>query len=99
MANVAASAKLGQGFGQVFPNNNVKCVCISFATTASGDVLVFDASNVGKENAISKITFAMVIAGSGALSSLSIASNQMSVGIGNNAAATNCVALVCGVAA
>ena len=97
MANVAASTKLGQGFGQIFPNQSAKCVCVSFATTDAADTLIFDTSNVGKENAIKKIVFAFVVGGSGAYTSVVIASNLMTVtGLGNNAGATNSVALIIG---
>ena len=97
MANVAASAKLGGGFGPIFPNQSAKCVCVSFATTDATDTLIFDTSNVGKENAIKNIRFAIVVGGSGAYTSIVVASNLMTVvGLGNNAAATNCVALIVG---
>lgn len=100
MANVAASTKIGQGYGQIFPNNGVKCVAVSFATTDAADVLIFDTSNVGKENAMSKITFGWVVGGSGPCTSLVIASNQITVaGLGNNAGATNVVALITGIGA
>lgn len=101
MADIAASTKLGQGYGPVIPGLGVKCVCVSFATTATGDVLIFDTSNVGQENAIRKITFAVVIAASGApLGTNVITSNQITVGdLGAAGAggATNVVALVCGI--
>ena len=97
MANIAASTKLGQGFGQIFPNQSAKFVCVSFATTDAGDRLVFDTSNVGKENAMKVIRWAWVVGGSGPYTSLIIASNTISTqGLGNNAGATNCVALIVG---
>ena len=81
--------KLGLGFGPV-NQLGVKCVIVSFATTATGDVLIFDASNVGKENALSNITFALVYnattgvdTGARALNIIAtcvVASNQITVG-------------------
>ena len=79
MANIAASTKLGLGFGQVVPNAGVKCVCVSFATVAIGDALVFDQSNVGRENALSKIVACFVQCASGFIASVNIASNVCSV--------------------
>ena len=99
MANIAASTKLGLGYGPVIPGLGVKTVCVSFATTATADVLIFDTSNVGQENALSKITWAQVVTATGAFTSLIIASNQITVGSNEGAAATNCVALVCGIGA
>lgn len=101
MASTAASAKLGGGFGALGVNN-VKCVCVGFATTATGDVLIFDASNVGVENAMKLITWAQVCAPTGSskggiVSSLVIASNQITVGSNGGAAATNVTALVVGI--
>ena len=103
MANIAASAKLGQGFGALGVND-IKFVCVGFATTATADVLIFDTSNVGAENAFSKITWAQVCAPTGSakggiFTSLVIASNQITVGSNNGAGATNCVALVAGIGA
>ena len=99
MADIAASTKLGLGYGPAIPGLGVKTVVVSFATTATGDVLIFDTSNVGKENALSKITWAQVVTATGAFTSLIIASNQITVGSNQGAAATNCVALVCGIGA
>ena len=78
MANIAASTKLGLGFGPVF-QGGVKSVCVSFATVATGDALVFDTSNVGKENALSKIVWVGVSCSSGFIASLNVASNTVSV--------------------
>lgn len=97
MADIAASTKLGQGFGQVAPVLGVKVVCVSFATTATGDVLIFDQSNVGRENSLSKIVWANVVTATGAFTSLIIASNQITVGSDQGAAATACVAFVAGI--
>ena len=101
MANIAASAKLGKGFGALGVND-IKFCCVSFATTATADVLIFDTSNVGAENAFSKITWAQVVAPSGSskggiVTSLIIASNQITVGSNGGAGATNVVALVAGI--
>ena len=105
MANVAASTKLGQGYGPAIPGLGVKCVVVSFATTATGDVLIFDQSNVGRENSMSKITFALVWSATtgtdtGAtahniIATCVTASNQITVG--QVPGATNVVALVYGI--
>lgn len=95
MANIAASTKLGNGFGQ----GNVdtfKFVCVSFATAATADVLIFDASNVGKENALSAIRWAVCVSATGVITSTIIASNQITVDPGNHGA-TQVTAFACGV--
>lgn len=96
MANVAASTKLASGLGPLM-QGGLKAVCVSFATTATGDVLIFDASNVGKENALSKIYYAHVITATGPTSSLVVASNQVTVGSNNGADATNVIAFCIGI--
>ena len=97
MAEGAASTKLGFGFGPVYLGG-VKTVCVSFATTATGDTLTFDTSNVGRENAIAKITFALVQQADGKLVATNTwASNVIT--LGTPVGATAMVALVCGVGA
>lgn len=98
MAEGVASTKLGFGYGPVVPGLGVKMVCVSFATTATGDTLTFDASNVGKENAISKITFALVQQADGKFVATNTwASNVIT--LGTPVGATAMVALVCGIGA
>lgn len=98
MANSAlATVKLGLGYGPV-NQGGVKCVVISFSAVATGDALVFDASNVGKENALSKITFAVVRQADGKSIPFSTgvdnvwASNVVSVGTPVGATTVTCVA-------
>ena len=59
MANSPALSTLGGGYGPIVPGLGVKNCIVTFSVAASGDILIFDASNVGKENAMSKITFAL----------------------------------------
>jgi len=94
MANIAASTKLGAGVGPIF--GNFKGVVVTFATTATGDVLIFDASNVGKENALSKIYWACCVSATGLITSVVTASNQLTVDPGNHGA-TNVIAFACGI--
>lgn len=78
MANIAASTKLGKGFGPG-GQDSFKFVCVSFATVATGDALIFDESNVGRENSLSVIRACIVQCASGLIASLNIASNVVSV--------------------
>jgi len=97
MAEGVASTKLGFGFGPI-NQGGVKAVIVSFATTATGDTLTFDASNVGRENAIAKITFAMVQQADGKFVATNTwASNVITVG--QPIGATAMVAVVAGVGA
>ena len=98
MADIAASTKLGLGFGPVYLGN-CKFVCVSFATTATGDTLNFDVSTVGKENALSKIVWCHVATATGSGSSTAFASNVITVNNMNGAAATNVVAVAIGIGA
>ena len=98
MADIAASTKLGVAFGPL-NNGSCKAVIVGFATTDTADVLIFDASNVGKENALSKIVWANIITATGGLLSTMIASNQLTVGSANiSAGATNVTVFAIGVA-
>ena len=98
MANAAASTKLTSGYGPVAPILNIKTVLVSFATTATGDILIFDASNVGKENAMQAISFALTFTPAGVIvATNTIASNQITVG--TPVGATNITALVLGTGA
>lgn len=99
MANAAlATVKIGLGYGQVSPNLGVKCVVASFSAVATGDALIFDASNVGQENALSKITFAIIRQADGKSIPFSTgadnvwASNVVSVGTPIGATTVTCVA-------
>ena len=98
MADIAASTKLGQGFGPVYLGG-CKMVCVSFATTATGDVLIFDTSNVGKENALSNIVWAVGVSATGVGASTAFASNQVTINNMNAAAATTITVLAIGVGA
>lgn len=85
MANIAASTKLANGVGPIL-THQVKGVVVTFATTATGDVLIFDQSNVGRENALSKIYWAVLISATGVITSTVTASNQITVDPGNHGA-------------
>ena len=98
MADIAASTKLGQGFGPVYLGN-CKMVCVNFATTATGDTLNFDVSTVGKENALSKIVWAVGVSATGVGSSTAFASNVVTINNMNAAAATTITVLAIGVGA
>ena len=98
MANIAASTKLGRGFGPG-GQDSFKFVCVAFATAATGDVLIFDTSNVGQENALSKIVRAVLSCATGVCgSTLVIASNQITTP-DNAYAATQYVAFAIGIGA
>ena len=96
MANSATIATTG--VGQAIPNLNVKTAVVLFATTATGDILIFDTSNVGNDRAFSSIKWSVVcsIAG-GIVATNTVASNQIT--IGTPIGATQMVAVVYGVGA
>ena len=95
---MANSATIATTLGQIIPTLGVKTVAVLFATTATGDVLIFDTSNVGNDRALSKIHWAVVcsIAG-GIVATNTVASNQIT--IGTPIGATQMVALAFGVGA
>lgn len=96
MANVAASTTLSP-FGPIH-NGSCKVVCVGFATADTADILHFDTSNVGIEAKISKIFWADVITATGALTSIQIASNNLTIASANiSAGATNVTAFVIGI--
>ena len=96
MADIAASTKLAP-FGPL-NNGSCKAVIVGFATTDTGDVLIFDTSNVGKEASLGKIFWANVITATGGLLSTIIASNQLTIGSANiSAGATNVTVFAIGI--
>lgn len=99
MANSVALSTLGGGFGPL-NQGGLKAVVVSFSNVATADVLIFDTSNVGKENALSKIVWALCVTATGFGASTVIASNQLTVNNMNAAGAgTTVTAFAIGVGA
>lgn len=98
MANSVALSTLGGGFGPL-NQGGLKAVVVSFSNAATADVLIFDTSNVGKENALSKIVWALVLTATGFGTSTVIASNQLTLGSDNGGGATTITAFAIGVGA